>query len=413
MGDIFEYLENGDAKELRILNKMETAMICGLHFELRVGQKLIRCLLDECRRYLTIQGFKDRMVECDRVFNEVFTGGDFASEELAVGDAMAGDFRTNVEQGSPVDFKTSMVKQRKVFAHIDKLCDTVFKDLPESEELEDRKVQWKRLLYCHEEVMIWIREPLDFTPTMIDTFQLKADEFGRFFRALLGVLAETNYVHDLTSAHFRPFLEEFGNVFRFSGIGFESYIGVVRSFALRRTQRGGHKGGKNDRQKTTIAMAMADKGLRDNALISAAMQADGDKILESEIFEDGAIVGKIGLKEATQVEPPKKRGRPFKIREPTVRAGLEVAIGDPADDLDIDVLPASVGDDTLANSAGVHFMLPSASSADVLSAANVDQDGDSDDEYSTAEGNLLAASVPVADYEVYIDTDNEMPDLVR
>ena len=101
MGDIFEYLENGDAKELRILNKMETAMICGLHFELRAGQKLIRCLLDECRRYLTIQGFKDRMVECDRVFNEVFTGGDFASEELAVGDAMAGDFRTNVEQVHP------------------------------------------------------------------------------------------------------------------------------------------------------------------------------------------------------------------------------------------------------------------------------------------------------------------------
>jgi len=369
MGDIFEYLENGDAKELRILNKMETAMICGLHFELRVGQKLIRCLLDECRRYLTIQGFKDRMVECDRIFNEVFTGGDFASEELAVGDAMAGDFRTNVEQGSPVDFKTSMVKQRKVFAHIDKLCDTVFKDLPDSEELEDRKEQWKRLLKCHEEVMIWIREPLDFTPAMIDTFQLKADEFGRFFRALLGVLAETNYVHDLTSAHFRPFLERYGNVFRFSGIGFESYIGVVRSYALRRTQRGGHKGGKNERQKTTIAMAMADKGLRDNALISAAMQADGDKLLESAIFEDGAVVGKEGLAEITRVGPPKKRGRPFKIREPTERAGLDDAA--------------------------------------------VDQIEDSDDEIAPLTDEILQASVPVDEYEIIASTDDASPNILR
>jgi hypothetical protein len=160
-------------------------------------------------------------------------------------------------------------------------------------------------------------------------------------------------------------------------------------------------------------MAMADKGLRDNALISAAMQADGDKILESEIFEDGATVGKVGLKEATQVEPPKKRGRPFKIREPTMRAGLEVAIGDPADDLDIAVLPASVGEGTLANTSVVHLTLPSTSSAAVHSAANVHQDVDSDDEHLAVESALQAASLPVADYEVVNATDNEMPDLER
>ena len=92
MGDIFEYLENIDAKELRIITKMETAMICGLHFELRVGQKLIRCLLDECHKYLTKVAFKARMHECDRIFNECFTGGDFATDELAEGEIMAGDF---------------------------------------------------------------------------------------------------------------------------------------------------------------------------------------------------------------------------------------------------------------------------------------------------------------------------------
>jgi len=312
MGDHFEYLEDSNAKELRIMTKMETAMICGLHFELRVGQKLIKCLLEECHRYLSHDQFKARMQTCDRVFNECFTGGNFISDDLALGEIMAGDFRISVEQGHPVDFKTSMVKQRKVFARIDVLVEAVFFELPyrgetERAQLESRKEAWKAMLKSHEEVMEQVRKKEDFTPAMVDTFQAVADNFGRLYIALLGGEAVTNYVHDLIAGHFRVFLRRYGNIYRFANIGFESYIGVIRSYALRRTQRGGTSG---DGEKTTFAQALGKKGVKDIAIISSAMLANGDKVLQSGIYSDMCLQGKNAKLLMKNGGIVKKRGRP-------------------------------------------------------------------------------------------------------
>jgi hypothetical protein len=62
MAEIVEYVEDSAAKEDKIVSKVELAMICGLHFELRVGQKLIQSLMNECRDHLTAAEYKERVI---------------------------------------------------------------------------------------------------------------------------------------------------------------------------------------------------------------------------------------------------------------------------------------------------------------------------------------------------------------
>ena len=104
MGDQMEYIQQAESVDGRILNKMEMAMICGLHFELRVGGKLIKSLLNESKQYLNGPQFTERMQQCDQYFNEVFSKGKYSTEELAMGEVAAGDFRTCVEEGKVIDF---------------------------------------------------------------------------------------------------------------------------------------------------------------------------------------------------------------------------------------------------------------------------------------------------------------------
>ena len=176
MAEIVEYVEDSAAKEDKIVSKVELAMICGLHFELRVGQKLLQSLMNECRDHLTAAEYKERVTEFDGFYNQVFSTGEYHAERMQIGEVKSGDFRVQVQEGKPLEFKTTMVRQRKVFVSAEKLVEIVFRGLGRTDEEKERfKVrgeEWMALLTVYATVTKWIRQKKFFLTQRSESFSV-------------------------------------------------------------------------------------------------------------------------------------------------------------------------------------------------------------------------------------------------
>jgi len=64
-----------------------------------------------------------------------------------------------------------------------------------------------------------------------------------------------NYLHVIQAGHIRHQIRRFGNLFRYANIGFEAYIGTIRSYLTRRTQNGGNRGKKGEGKATSARAA--------------------------------------------------------------------------------------------------------------------------------------------------------------
>jgi len=122
----------------------------------------------------------------------------------------------------------------------------------------------------------------------------------------------SNYVHDLISGHIRFFLRKFGNIYRFGNVGFESFVGVVRSFVMRRTQEGGHSGDKKPKKKRTIARAMGQFAHVRLGCTLAALNAGGSSSKRSNAIESMRKNGLNIWKETRGVV--RKKGRSAKLQ---------------------------------------------------------------------------------------------------
>jgi hypothetical protein len=92
------------------------------------------------------------------------------------------------------------------------------------------------------DMMTAMRQTQDFTPPQLQELQDKIDQYCDKYLARHGNRDVTNYLHTLQAGHVRQKIARFGNLFRFSNVGFEAYIGTIRRYLTRRTQNGGHGG---------------------------------------------------------------------------------------------------------------------------------------------------------------------------
>ena len=95
--------------------------------------------------------------------------------------------------------------------------------------------------------MILRKSGEDYTKQEIDTFQDKMDIFLQLWVELHQHEGLTNYIHMLGSGHVKRYMQEWGNLNKYSQQGWESLNALIKSFFFRRTNRGGSNRG--DRSK--------------------------------------------------------------------------------------------------------------------------------------------------------------------
>ena len=95
-----------------------------------------------------------------------------------------------------------------------------------------------------------------------------------------------NYLHVIQAGHIRHQIRRFGNLFRYANIGFEAYIGTIRSYLTRRTQNGGH-GGKAGRKKATNASAAQRFAIRTSVNTVQTISKEDDPLWYDKIIKTG------------------------------------------------------------------------------------------------------------------------------
>jgi len=157
------------------------------------------------------------------------------------------DFRLkeSSRKGGGVDnFKISYSRMLRLLEVIDQLIKGCsFKDSTTNDTYTDIFETWMGIMgSLFQEKTFLENEITDLWDKIIHFRKIYLDKFGT-----QGV---TNYIHILISGHVIEMIRAFGSIAKYSGIGFESLVGRVRSFLMRRTNKAGHIGVKKDNANT-------------------------------------------------------------------------------------------------------------------------------------------------------------------
>jgi hypothetical protein len=117
---------------------------------------------------------------------------------------------------------------------------------------EDRRSKWIETISLWNLVMDKARRREDFDEGAIEDFQTLADDWFEKWIRLTGRDGLSNYVHIVASGHLSFYLREWGNLYKYSQQGWESFNSLIKSIYFRRTQRGG-SGGKRDELNSRVA----------------------------------------------------------------------------------------------------------------------------------------------------------------
>jgi hypothetical protein len=115
-----------------------------------------------------------------------------------------------------------------------------------------RREKWNDTLQSWNLVIAKARRREDFDEGAIEDFQSLADDWFDKWIKLVGRDGMSNYVHIVGSGHLLYYLKEWGNLYKYSQQGRESYNSLIKRVYFRRTQRGGN-GGKKDEPTSRVA----------------------------------------------------------------------------------------------------------------------------------------------------------------
>jgi len=168
------------------------------------------------------------------------TSGSGRLDDLSSANSFS-SFRIVVSNGVVEHFKISCVRQRKVLEIIDAIINVIFEDRKSPADLL-RKANYIQLFKLFEKVKAHWRQSTIFTAVQLDQLLNDHDAFGELYVQMFGAAAVTNYVQDIISGTMHYFAKEYGNLYWWSNISFEGFMGTVRSNVHRRSQNGGHSG---------------------------------------------------------------------------------------------------------------------------------------------------------------------------
>ena len=261
---LIEMLEN--EKELILLEKRLThatraeealyylfrAIPCILHLEMRVGIKLLEQLFleGETNAYEgKIFGHIRGDVGNTRFQKYVETTETIVNKQILGTEMSPSQWRYPLSENGKetTSLKTNNRITRKLVKGMDELISLSVVD-------NERQVFWRSAVESHSRAMEIVRKKEDFTDDDIREYQQEADLFFTTWMKLWGRDGCTNYIHMVGCGHIAQFMYRWRNLYRHSQQGWEAMNGQLTNFFFRRTQHGGHSGGRGAGRvaKTTI-----------------------------------------------------------------------------------------------------------------------------------------------------------------
>ncbi|KAJ1426014.1 hypothetical protein B484DRAFT_397732 [Ochromonadaceae sp. CCMP2298] len=219
---------DGFLRVYEYMRDIELFVMCILHAEMRVGEKIINLLLDELRLREDIETAekKERWARFQR-------GGAVAvpaSTQVALPNA--DDSLTYMKRSHKITewgakngrFKMEGTDQRKLFGNVEVLLLIVFPD-SDGPNARCRREEYLQLCDNYSYLFMRLNDPVALNNSEINALQLEMDCWGRFFVDMFSRKDITNYIHNMIAGHFKFFLKRHGgSMYKLANIGMEGLV---------------------------------------------------------------------------------------------------------------------------------------------------------------------------------------------
>lgn len=237
----------------RIVADPERCIICLLHAEMRIGEKLLSMLMTmgiQQRPELQAKQRKDVHTMLEKAVNIIISN--LTPEEAADGRTVPSNVRLpDSSPGQHIQVRFTCVRIQRLFQRHEQLINAVFDPNSSAEQ----NARWMLLFRQFNFVFSELRTYRPFTSEDTQKIQLTIDDFCRHYVTMFGGHAITNYVHDMQAGHFSYFLQQHKNLYVHANIGLEGTVKTTTSYINKGTQRGGHGGAKGEKFSTVAAMS--------------------------------------------------------------------------------------------------------------------------------------------------------------
>ena len=202
------------------LMKVEKLILCCMHAENRIAEKVLKCMLAKGFEKRATNTYDSYRVDVAKVVNEnIFNHGTGTDGQwkFPVPDKKKGASKKLIG-----DVKLTNAKGRHFVEKVEVLLPLIFVGYTDAYVL-----QWTCVLQLFKECMTWLRQRENFTDDEIRLFQDTADNFIELWIELNGKEGMSCYLHDLAAGHFSYYLRKYRNLYRYSQQGKTSARSII------------------------------------------------------------------------------------------------------------------------------------------------------------------------------------------
>jgi len=227
-------------------------MECGMHMDNRIGHnqfnKTVKYLVERATRGV----IHDKLERISDVLVRALSHLPLEADETPLSATYAlkyDDKKGEIEPLKLSNVRLQLVMKLDVYRAI---CGIVFEGKPNAED--EIRIEM-RICSLYNTMMTQLRSTKTFNEERLQNLQDAMDEYCDAYIDRHGNRDIFNYLHVIQAGHIRHQIRRFGNLFRYANIGFEAYIGTIRSYLTRRTQNGGNGGNKGGVKATNARAA--------------------------------------------------------------------------------------------------------------------------------------------------------------
>jgi hypothetical protein len=251
-GNRLAYAEHITSNQERMCTKIENVMECGMHMDNRIGHnqfnKTVKYLVENATRGV----IHDKLERISDVIIRALSHLPLEAEEAPLSATYALKYDEKKGEIEPLklsNVRLQLVMKMDVYRAV---CGIVFEGKADAEAEIQTEM---RICSLYNDMMTQLRSTKTFDEGRLQILQDTMDSYCDAYIDRHGNRDIFNYLHVIQAGHIRHQIRRFGNLFRCANIGFEAYIGTIRSYLTRRTQNGGNRGNKGEGKATSARAA--------------------------------------------------------------------------------------------------------------------------------------------------------------